>query len=70
MWKFKIYKLENVGFQDSYKRKGKKEKKRRLYEMTVHILHASPVISIDPHRKTISSWLKLNVASWYLVALP
>ena len=27
MWKFKIYKLENIGFQDSYKRKGKKEKK-------------------------------------------
>jgi len=47
-----------------------KKKKRRLYEMTVHILHASPVISIDPHRKTISSWLKLNGASWYLVALP
>ena len=30
MWKFKIYKLENVGFQDSYKRKGKKKKKKAL----------------------------------------
>ena len=66
MWKFKIYKLENIGFQDSYKRKGKKEKRRRrLYEMTVHIVHTSLVISRDPHRRTISSWLKLNVTSWY-----